>query len=103
MRSASTSGATIAASWSLSPNRISSTATESFSLRMGTARASSSAPSAARALFARTRSARSACVSSTCATEIPRASNASSYARMSSDCPAAAAAWSFAISLGRAR
>ena len=45
-RSASTSGATIAASWSLSPNLISSTATESFSLRMGTAPASSSAPSA---------------------------------------------------------
>ena len=50
-RSASTSGATIAASWSLSPNLISSTATESFSLRMGTAPASSSAPSAARALL----------------------------------------------------
>ena len=101
MRSASTSGATMAASWSLSPNRISSTATESFSLRIGTARASRSAPSAARALFDRTRSARSACVSSTCATEMPRVSNASSYTRMSSDCPAAAAACSLAISLGR--
>ena len=81
-RSALTSGVTIEASRSLSPNRISSTATVSFSLMIGTSLASSSAASASRALLARVRSARSACVSSTCATARSRRANASSYMRI---------------------
>ena len=71
--SAPTSGATIAASWSLSPKWISSVATVSFSLTIGTAPASSSAASASRALFSRSRSARSAWVKSTCAAVMPSA------------------------------
>ncbi len=92
----------MAASWSLSPNRISSTATVSFSLMMGTAPSSIRASRALRALSHRSRSARSAWVSSTCATWRSSAPNARSHRCMSADWPTAAAACRRAMSLGRA-
>ena len=91
-RSASTRCATIPARLSLSPKRISSTATVSFSLMIGTTPNPSRAVSVCRELRNRARFVRSSRVSSTCATFTPSFSNAFSYAHISRLWPTAAAA-----------
>ena len=102
-RSAESMLATSAARTSLSPNRISSTATVSFSLMIAIASHSSSEVSVLRMLRYRVRSSKSSRVSSTWAIFTSCCANASWKVRISSPCPTAATAWSLGMVLGRVR
>ncbi len=100
---APTRWATRAARRSLSPNRISSSATASFSLTTGTTPSSSSRARVWRACRYWLRCTKSSGASSTWPATSPRRPRASLHTFISRCCPTAATAWRVAGSAGRGR